>query len=119
MTKVVLFIYDLSQGMARQLSLQLTGKQIDAIYHTSVVVFGVEVYFGQGISVETPGSTAHGVPIQQLEMGTTSKTRAEFDSHLNALKSVWTADRFVVVSHKDTICLTTIATTLRIHFASI
>jgi hypothetical protein len=44
-----LYVYDLSQGMARTLSLALTGKQIDAIYHTSVTVFGLETYYGQGL----------------------------------------------------------------------
>jgi len=30
--RVALYVYDLSNGMARQLSLQLTGKQIDGIW---------------------------------------------------------------------------------------
>jgi desumoylating isopeptidase 1 len=29
---VKLYVYDLSNGMAKQLSLQLTGKQIDGIW---------------------------------------------------------------------------------------
>ena len=41
--KVQLYIYDLSRGLARQLSMGLLGKQIDAIYHTSIVVGGKEV----------------------------------------------------------------------------
>ena len=36
--KVQLYVYDLSRGLARQLSMGLLGKQIDAIYHTSIVV---------------------------------------------------------------------------------
>jgi hypothetical protein len=71
---VELYVYDLSNGMARQLSAQLTGRQIDGIWytllsyyhlhpslnctlyrHTSVVVFGKEVFYGQGIDTSLPG----------------------------------------------------------------
>ena len=69
---VKLYVYDLSNGLAKQLSLQLTGKQIDGIWcvymlwyrdgaliavrrHTSVVVFGKEIFYGQGISITQPG----------------------------------------------------------------
>ena len=62
MSSVQLYVYDLSNGLARQLSLQMTGKQIDGIWHTSVVVFGHEVYYGQGIAVTTPGNS-HVCPI--------------------------------------------------------
>lgn len=57
MSKVELYVYDLSNGLARQMSLQLTGKQIDGIWHTSVVVFGMEVFYGQGISITSPGKS--------------------------------------------------------------
>ena len=55
MSSVKLYVYDLSNGLARQLSLQMTGKQIDGIWHTSVVVFGQEIFYGQGISITAPG----------------------------------------------------------------
>lgn len=35
---VKLYVYDLSNGMARAMSQSLLGTQIDAIYHTSIVV---------------------------------------------------------------------------------
>jgi hypothetical protein len=54
---VQLYIYDLSNGMARMLSRQLTGTHFDAIYHTSVVVHGVEWFFGAGIQSASPGKT--------------------------------------------------------------
>ena len=41
--KVQLYVYDLSRGLARQLSMGLLGKQIDASYPTSIVVGGKEV----------------------------------------------------------------------------
>jgi len=55
MSSVKLYVYDLSNGLARQLSMQMTGKQIDGIWHTSVVVFGKEIFYGRGIDVTLPG----------------------------------------------------------------
>jgi hypothetical protein len=69
---VEVYVYDLSKGLASQLSLQLTGKQIDGVWlvssgmrfmcllttlyrHTSVVVFGKEIFYGQGICEAEPG----------------------------------------------------------------
>jgi hypothetical protein len=40
--EVTLHMYDLSQGMARQMSQQLLGRQVDAVYHTAVVAYGRE-----------------------------------------------------------------------------
>ena len=37
MSNVQLYVYDLSNGLARQLSLSLTGKQIDGIWYTSLI----------------------------------------------------------------------------------
>ena len=34
---VRLFVYDLSRGMARSMSAQFLGRQIDAIYHTGLI----------------------------------------------------------------------------------
>lgn len=83
MSLVQLRVYDLSQGMARMLSQSLTGKQIDAIYHTSVVVFGVETYFGQGICQDPPGQSPHGnSPMEVIAMGETCKTVVEFNDFI-------------------------------------
>ena len=37
---VQVYIYDLSQGMARNLGQQLIGRPIEGIWHTAVVVHG-------------------------------------------------------------------------------
>ena len=36
---VELYVYDLSNGMARQLSAQLTGRQIDGIWYSLVLYY--------------------------------------------------------------------------------
>jgi len=69
---VQLYVYDLSQGLARQMSRQFLGKQIDAVYHTALVFGGVEYFFGQGVQTSYPASTHHGRPMEILPMGQTS-----------------------------------------------
>ena len=72
---VKLYAYDLSGGMARTMSRQLTGIQIDGIWyvdpyyiklfslpkcqqrHSSVVAFGKEIYYGQGVYICAPGTS--------------------------------------------------------------
>ncbi|EJU03248.1 DUF862-domain-containing protein [Dacryopinax primogenitus] len=94
MSKVELYVYDLSSGMARSLSLQLTGRQIDGIWHTSVVVFGKEVFYGQGISVVSPGTSHHGRPLQILDMGLTHLDEGTFQEYIDELSSHYTADKY-------------------------
>jgi hypothetical protein len=37
---VAVYIYDLSQGMARQMGQALIGREVEGIWHTAVVVHG-------------------------------------------------------------------------------
>ncbi|KZV98863.1 DUF862-domain-containing protein [Exidia glandulosa HHB12029] len=94
MSKVELYVYDLSNGLARQLSMQLTGRQIDGIWHTSVVVFGNEVFYGQGISITRPGGSHHGRPLQIVDMGETALDEATFNEYLDEMRSLYTADKY-------------------------
>ncbi|KLO17281.1 DUF862-domain-containing protein [Schizopora paradoxa] len=91
---VQLYVYDLSNGLAKQLSLQLTGKQIDGIWHTSVVVFGKEIFYGQGISITSPGQSHHGRPLQAIDMGETALDEETFNEYLEEMRQVYTADKY-------------------------
>ncbi|KAL0094869.1 PPPDE putative peptidase domain-containing protein [Phycomyces blakesleeanus] len=91
---VKLYLYDLSQGMARQMSMSLTGKQIDGIWHTSVVVYGQEFYYGQGILVSSPGTTHHGQPLQIFDMGETHLPLEVLVEYIDSQRSVFTADKY-------------------------
>ncbi|OSX56549.1 hypothetical protein POSPLADRAFT_1175262 [Postia placenta MAD-698-R-SB12] len=92
--KVALYVYDLSNGLAKQLSRQLTGRQIDGVWHTSVVVFGREIFYGQGICETLPAQSHHGKPLQMVEMGETAIDEDTFDEYLNEMRQQYTADKY-------------------------
>ncbi|KAJ6508961.1 PPPDE putative peptidase domain-containing protein [Mycena sanguinolenta] len=94
MAPVQLYIYDLSNGLAKQLSAQLTGRQIDGIWHSSIVVFGKEVYYGQGISTSLPGKSHHGQPLQVVDLGETSIDQETWEEYLQEMRDHYTADKY-------------------------
>ncbi|KAJ1927931.1 hypothetical protein IWQ60_002487 [Tieghemiomyces parasiticus] len=97
---VELYVYDLSHGLARQLSPQLVGRLVEGIWHTSVVVYGTEWYYGQGVLRAKPGSTAHGAPLQRLAMGHTKVSVEELVSFVTRLaEAKYTADRYRLLDH--------------------
>lgn len=70
-SSVSLYVYDITQGMAKGMSMMMIGQQVDAIYHTSLVVFGKEYYFGAGVCADAPKTTPFGKPIQEIVIGQT------------------------------------------------
>lgn len=73
-SRVQLHVYDLSSGMAAVLSKTLVGKQIDAVYHSGVVVYDTEYFFGDGIATGYPGATPYGKPVRVEEKGETARS---------------------------------------------
>lgn len=96
---VELYVYDLSQGMARQFSLGLLGTFIDAIYHTSIVLGGREYYYGQGIQFSIPGGTHHGNPMEKIHLGVTSLTDEIFLEYLDSLKPIYSPEAYDLFQH--------------------
>ena len=96
MEVVNLLVYDLSRGMAKQMSLGLTGQQIDGIWHTAVLVYGKEYAFGQGIEVFTPGvaNSLYGTPVEQITMGTTSVPQDVFLDYMEDMKKIWVKEKY-------------------------
>lgn len=81
--------------------------------HTSLVLFGLEVFYGQGISVVSPPGTTHvgsalppraypadpllhqhGTPHKQLDMGSTQLDKEMFLSYIEGVREVYSADRY-------------------------
>ena len=70
---VVLYVYDLSQGMARSLGPALGLHDLEGVWHTAIVVHNTEIFFGgSGIEHCSPGTTMLGQPLQKIPLGNTS-----------------------------------------------
>ena len=91
---VTLHVYDLSQGLARQFSQQFLGTQIDAIYHTSIVLEGIEYFFGAGIQTSLAGATHHGRPFEIIPMGKTELPMEIILEYLESLKAIYTPESY-------------------------
>ena len=88
---IQLYVYDLSQGLARNVSAALLGVQIDAVYHTSIVFEGIEYLYDGGIKTVAPGSTHLGRPMQVIELGKTKLPMEVIMEYLDSLKEIYTA----------------------------
>lgn len=54
---VLLYIYDLTNGMASMMSQMLLGRHIEGIWHTAAVIYGREYFYGgQGVQSVPPVS---------------------------------------------------------------
>ncbi|KAL4954679.1 PUL domain-containing protein [Aspergillus filifer] len=96
---VELYVYDLSQGLARMYSMALTGTQMDAIYHTSLVFNNIEYYFGQGIQTSYPGATHHGQPMEKIHMGKSELPVEVVEEYLQSLSSIYTPESYDLFLH--------------------
>jgi hypothetical protein len=98
---VELYIYDLSRGMAATLSPMIIGKKIDGIWHTAIVVYGREYFFGShGISSCNPRSTPLGEPLRVLKLGETQVPYSVFIDYINGLSdSTWAGSAYSLLHH--------------------
>lgn len=94
--KVTLYIYDISNGMAASFGQMIVGKHVEAIYHTSLVVFNKEFYFSGGICYDPVGTTAFGRPIKTMDMGTTELTVQDLFEYLQAVKDKYSFSTYHV-----------------------
>lgn len=87
---VHLLVYDLSQGLARQMSMGLLGFQLDAIYHTSIELDGREYVYDGNVVAITPGSSHLGQPMQRLLLGKTELPMEVIEPYLDSLREIYT-----------------------------
>jgi hypothetical protein len=103
MMSVSLHVYDLSHGMARQLSPALLGKTIDGVWHTGVVIFGKEYFFGGGgIQAMAPELVVqrYGMqPVRTAALGQTSKTQQQLEQFLRENSARFTDATYDLLRH--------------------
>ncbi|XP_043958663.1 desumoylating isopeptidase 1b [Gambusia affinis] len=98
---VQLYVYDLSRGMARELSSLFLGRQVDGIWHTGVVVHGKEFFFGGGgIAHCQPCGTVLGQPNSIVDLGYTEVNEDLFQEYLDSLaESEYRGDKYNLFEH--------------------
>ncbi|KAI4374397.1 hypothetical protein MLD38_012400 [Melastoma candidum] len=97
--RVTLNVYDLSQGLAATLSTSFLGKAIEGIWHTGVVVFGNEYYFGGGTQHSPVGKTPYGVPLRFVDLGITHVPKDVFEMYLQEISPRYTAETYSLLTH--------------------
>lgn len=98
-SEVVLHVYDLSQGLAAQLSRALTGRQIDGIWHTGVVVNGVEYYWGGELLAEPAGRTQYGRPVRVVPLGRTHIPDEMIREFVDGVRPRYNPSTYSLLSH--------------------
>ncbi|KAK4546312.1 hypothetical protein LTR36_001989 [Oleoguttula mirabilis] len=96
---VQLYVYDLTHGMAKNMSRQFLGIQIDAVYHTALVFNGIEYFFGSGVQTCYAGRTHHGRPMEVIPMGTTHLPMEDILEYLESLKQIYTPESYDLFAH--------------------
>ena len=97
--RVTLNVYDLSQGLARQLSMSFLGKAIEGIWHTGIVVYGNEYYFGGGIQHCPAASTPYGTPLKVVELGVTHVPKDVFEMYLQEISPRYLPETYSLLTH--------------------
>jgi len=96
-SKVILHVYDLSMGLAKSMSSSLIGKQIDGIWHTGVVVYGLEYFYGGGVQRLPPNQVVQNfglTPVDTIELGETEMEQEDFHQFLETIQSRYTAETY-------------------------
>ena len=97
--KVILALYDITNGMAKSMSMMFIGQQVDAVQHSSLIVYGREYYFGGGIVNDPPRQTPFGKPIEEIDMGETEIPKEVFEEYLASLGPKYTAEKYHIIDH--------------------
>ncbi|XP_023314419.1 uncharacterized protein LOC106648391 isoform X1 [Trichogramma pretiosum] len=85
-TTVEVFVYDLTKGTAAMMSQMLIGRHLDGIWHTAVVAYGREYFFGpMGIQSVRPGGTELQEPQRIEKVGQTYLPYSVFYEYINGL----------------------------------
>lgn len=93
--EVTLHLYDLSKGLAAAAAPWLVNQKVDGVWHTGIVVFGREYYFGGDIYYDLPSQTGFGPPRRTLVLGRTLRQREELHAYIvDELKPVFSRSAY-------------------------
>ncbi|KND93779.1 Desumoylating isopeptidase 1 [Tolypocladium ophioglossoides CBS 100239] len=96
---VHLLVYDLSRGLARQMSTALLGFQLDAIFHTSIELSGREYVYDGGIIAIAPGSSHLGQAMRKIHLGVTNLPMDVIEEYLDSIRPIFTLEAYDLFHH--------------------
>ncbi|KAH0486800.1 MAG: hypothetical protein KVP17_001099 [Porospora cf. gigantea B] len=94
---VIIRAYDLSRGKAETWSPVLLGQTIRGIWHTGVLVFGKEYFYGGSIFKVPPSdmeSLIQMKPLDTIVIGSTHTTQAEFERFILSVGRSFTREAY-------------------------
>jgi hypothetical protein len=96
--EVKLYYYDISNGMATQFA-PMIGFPLEGIWHTGIVVFGWEYFYGGGINYDVPGMTPFGSPVKTITLGRTNISMDLFQEFLTSVSTRFTVNTYNILTH--------------------
>jgi len=100
--KVTVNVYDLSRGFVKPLSKQILGTEIEGIWHTGIVVYDREYFFGGGIQHLPKGqfATSQNIEIyKEIDMGYTDIQQDMFHEYLATLYKKHNQDTYNIIKN--------------------
>lgn len=88
--------------MAKSMSQMFLGKQIDGIWHSGIVVYGFEYFYGGGIQKLPPTEVVSHfqmAPTQKIPLGTTQVTQELFEEFLRGVNDRFTPQTYDLFRH--------------------
>lgn len=82
--------------------MNITRQRIDGIWHTGVVIFGIEYFFGGGIQCLPYGtfSAQNNLPVQKLiNVGTTNRTRSDLEQYLRSVRHLYSMHTYDLINN--------------------
>jgi len=98
--EVILHMYDISNGLAKQVSKSLLGEETEGVWHTGVVAFGNEYYFAGDAIYNDIGQTKFGTPKRVIHVGYTFWHQADFHKFIcDEMKPLFHRGTYDVISN--------------------
>eukprot|EP00928_Gymnodinium_smaydae_P078994 TRINITY_DN63026_c0_g1_i1.p1 TRINITY_DN63026_c0_g1~~TRINITY_DN63026_c0_g1_i1.p1 ORF type:complete len:635 (+),score=150.12 TRINITY_DN63026_c0_g1_i1:128-2032(+) len=98
--EVTLNLYDLSRGVADAASEFVVGEKLEGIWHTGLVVFGKEYYYGKDTVYDEAGATSFGKPTRTVHLGYTLWRQQELHEYVvSELKPLFHRGTYDVITN--------------------
>mmetsp|Transcript_16477 Transcript_16477/g.44444 ORF Transcript_16477/g.44444 Transcript_16477/m.44444 type:complete len:532 (+) Transcript_16477:113-1708(+) len=102
MSSVVLRVYDLTRGMGSVLAPSIIGQEIEGIWHSGVVAFGKEYFFGGGVQcVDADAFIAmyQMQPSKVIDVGVTEIPKEVFDMWIEDQGKRFSVESYNLIHH--------------------